>query len=73
MEHLDSFQRYERPITLPMAGRMGVRSYRMGLPRAHGAAALIRQQAREIDDLWDRLSRAYALVRQEFARRDDPG
>jgi rubrerythrin len=29
------------------------------------AAALIRQQAREIDDLWDRLSRAYALVRQE--------
>jgi uncharacterized protein (DUF1786 family) len=29
------------------------------------AAALIRQQAREIDDLWDHLSRAYALVRQE--------
>ena len=29
------------------------------------AAALIRQQAREIDDLWDRLSHAYALVRQE--------
>ena len=29
------------------------------------AAALIRHQAREIDDLWDRLSRAYALVRQE--------
>jgi hypothetical protein len=29
------------------------------------AAAFIRQQAREIDDLWDRLSRAYALVRQE--------
>jgi hypothetical protein len=29
------------------------------------AAALIRQQAHEIDDLWDRLSRAYALVRQE--------
>ena len=36
------------------------------------AATLIRQQAREIDDLWDRLSRAYALVRQEFARRDAP-
>jgi hypothetical protein len=36
---------------------------------AHGgipaAAALIRQQANEIDDLWDRLSRAYALVRAE--------
>ena len=29
------------------------------------AATLIRHQAREIDDLWDRLSRAYALVRQE--------
>ena len=31
------------------------------------AAMLIRQQAREIDDLWDRLSRAYALVRQTLA------
>ena len=30
------------------------------------AGALIRQQAQEIDDLWDRLTRAYALVRQEF-------
>ena len=29
------------------------------------AAALIRQQAHEIDDLWGRLSRAYALVRRE--------
>ena len=29
------------------------------------ATTLIQQQAREIDDLWDRLSRAYALVRQE--------
>jgi hypothetical protein len=29
------------------------------------AAALIRQQAHEIDDLGDRLSRAYALVRKE--------
>jgi hypothetical protein len=29
------------------------------------AAALIRQQAQEIDDLWDRLSHAYALVRRE--------
>jgi hypothetical protein len=29
------------------------------------AAALIRQQAQEIDDLWDRLSHAYALVRPE--------
>ena len=32
------------------------------------AATLIRQQAHEIDDLWDRLSRAYALVRQEEMR-----
>ena len=30
------------------------------------AAALIRQQAQEIDALWDRLSHAYALVRREF-------
>ena len=31
------------------------------------AAALIRQQAHEIDDLWDRLlSRAYALVRRSL-------
>jgi hypothetical protein len=29
------------------------------------AAALIREQAHEIDNLWDRLSRAYALIRQE--------
>jgi hypothetical protein len=29
------------------------------------AAALIRQQAKEIDDLWDRLSHGYALVRRE--------
>jgi hypothetical protein len=29
------------------------------------APALIRQQAREIDDLRDRLSHAYALVRHE--------
>jgi hypothetical protein len=29
------------------------------------AASLIRQQAREIDELWDRLSRAYAVVRRE--------
>jgi hypothetical protein len=29
------------------------------------AAALIRQQAQEIDALWDRLSHAYALIRRE--------
>ena len=29
------------------------------------AAAFIRQQAHEIDDLWDRLNRAYALIRHE--------
>ena len=29
------------------------------------AAALIRHQAHEIDNLWDRLSRAYAVIRQE--------
>jgi hypothetical protein len=31
------------------------------------AAALIREQAHEIDNLWDRLSRAYAVVRQEVS------
>ena len=37
-----------------------------GEGRKHAsAAALIRQQAQEIDDLWDRLSHAYALVRRE--------
>jgi hypothetical protein len=36
------------------------------------AAALIRQQAHEIDDLWDRLlSRAHALVRR-VSRGNDP-
>jgi hypothetical protein len=30
-----------------------------------GAATLIRQQAQEIDDLWDRLNRAYMPVRDE--------
>jgi hypothetical protein len=35
------------------------------------AAALIRQQAHEIDDLWDRLlSRAYALVRGEMIQEE---
>jgi hypothetical protein len=29
------------------------------------AAVLIRQQAREIDDLWDRLSHAYAIVHSQ--------
>jgi hypothetical protein len=33
------------------------------------AAAFIRQQAREIDDLWDRLSRAYAFVRVRLQQR----
>jgi hypothetical protein len=36
------------------------------------AAALIRQQAHEIDDLWDRLSRAYALVRRRVPSTNDP-
>lgn len=36
----------------------------MGEPEP-SAASLIRQQAREIDELWDRLSRAYAVVRRE--------
>ena len=41
------------------------RRLEMGRPEP-GAAALIRQQAREIDDLWDRLSRAYVAIRREM-------
>ena len=33
------------------------------------AATLIRHQARDIDDLWDRLSRAYALVGKSRPQR----
>jgi hypothetical protein len=33
---------------------------------AGGAAALIRQQARDIDELWGRLSRAYLAVLREI-------
>ena len=29
-------------------------------------ALLIRQQARDIDELWDRLSRAYLAIRREI-------
>ena len=35
---------------------------------AGGAATLIRQQARDIDELWGRLSRAYLAVRREIPR-----
>ena len=35
---------------------------------AGGAAALIRQQVRDIDELWGRLSRAYLAVRAECRR-----
>ena len=42
------------------------RRLEMGRPEP-SAAALIRQQARDIDELWDRLSRAYlAIVRREI-------
>jgi hypothetical protein len=37
----------------------------MGRPEP-SAAALIRELAQEIDDLWDRLSAAYAVVRKEM-------
>jgi hypothetical protein len=39
----------------------------MGRPEP-SAAALIRQQARDIDELWDRLSRAYLAIRREIPR-----
>ena len=41
------------------------RRLEMGRPEP-SAAALIRQQARDIDELWDRLSRAYLAVRREM-------
>ena len=41
------------------------RRLEMGRPEP-SAAALIRQQARDIDELWDRLSRAYLAVRREI-------
>ena len=41
------------------------RRLEMGRPEP-SAAALIRQQARDIDELWDRLSRAYLAVRKEI-------
>jgi hypothetical protein len=41
------------------------RRLEMGKPEP-SAGALIRRQAREIDDLWDRLSRAYVAIRREM-------
>ena len=41
------------------------RRLEMGRPEP-SAAALIRQQARDIDELWDRLSRAYLAIRREI-------
>ena len=41
------------------------RRLEMGRPEP-SAAALIRQQASDIDELWDRLSRAYLAVRREM-------
>lgn len=40
----------------------------MGRPEP-GAATLIRELAKEIDDLWDRLSAAYAMVRKEMPEK----
>ena len=42
------------------------RRLEMGRPEP-SAAALIRQQAHDIDELWDRLSRAYLAIRREIA------
>jgi hypothetical protein len=41
------------------------RRLEMGRPEP-SAAALIRHQARDIDELWDPLSRAYLAVRREI-------
>jgi hypothetical protein len=51
---------------MPLSSEQEALCRRLEMGRAEpNAAALIRQQAREIDELWDRLSRAYAVVRRE--------
>ena len=55
----------ESVMPLPFEQEALCRRLEMGQPEP-SAAALIRQQARDIDELWDRLSRAYLAVRREM-------
>ena len=51
---------------MPLSSEQEALCRRLEMGRAEpSAAALIRQQARDIDELWDRLSRAYAVIRCE--------
>jgi hypothetical protein len=59
-------QHHTHGIAMPLSPEQEELCERLGKGESvPSAAALILQQANEIDDLWDRLSRAYALVRQE--------
>ena len=52
---------------MPLTSEQEELCRRLEMVRAEpSAAALIRQQARDIDELWDRLSRAYLAVRREM-------
>ena len=52
---------------MPLSSEQEALCRRLEMGRAEpSAAALIRQQARDIDELWDRLSRAYLAVRREI-------
>jgi len=49
---------------MPLTAKQQMLCQRLGVGRPEpSAAALIRELAKEIDDLWDRLSAAYAFVR----------
>ena len=50
---------------MPLSPEEEVLCKRLEKGEPNPRAAVIRQQAHEIDDLWDRLSHAYALVRRE--------
>jgi hypothetical protein len=70
-EHLQASARYANLVcaesVMPLSSEREAlcRRLEMGRPEP-SAAALIRQQARDIDELWDRLSRAYLAVRREI-------
>ena len=51
---------------MPLSSEQEALCRRLEMGPEPSAAALIRQQARDIDELWDRLSRAYLAVRREI-------
>ena len=74
-EHLHATAQYASLVcaesVMPLSSKQEAlcRRLEMGQPEP-SAAALIRQQARDIDELWDRLSRAYLAVRREIPSDD---